>query len=218
MLEQELRRVARERILAFDQGDKSLWSQYVADGYVIATPSGKLVSKKQTLDSFSPAYDGYRDVFSFGDVHVSRDGPTAVMTYRINEYEYWDDVRYDIPQLRKTDTYIWRNNRWLILASQEHFLPAPHKRISVDSGSLDDYVGNFRLMRSLVYSISKVGSGLVMQENGHPEITVLTPQARDSFFVDGESRQIFFVRNSQGSVSALFLRDNEYDIRVPKIK
>ena len=48
-LEQELRRIARERILAFDLGGRNLWSPYVADGYIIATPSGPNKTKEQVM-------------------------------------------------------------------------------------------------------------------------------------------------------------------------
>ena len=118
-LTKTLQSVARERILQFDRGDAKLWSPYVADGYLIATPSGRLLTREEQIASFEPPRPGYRDEFTFEDVHVRREGDTAVMSYVINEYEFWDTQKYLIPKLRKTDTYVLRNGRWLLLASQE---------------------------------------------------------------------------------------------------
>lgn len=217
-LEQTLTKAARERILQFDRGDKSLWSPYVADGYLIATPSGPVRSKKQIVDSFGPPPNGYRDVFSFEDVHVSRDGDTAVMSYVINEYEFWDDKKYVIPQLRKTDTYILRNDRWLILASQETFVPPKYTEIPIDPALYKQYVGRYQLMRSLSYDVSVANNKLLLQEVGKSQRKVLVPMADGKFFSEGEAGQTIFVKDASGHVTHFLIHDNGYDIRVPKIR
>src|SRR6476620_9094987 len=58
-LEQELRKVARDRILAFDTGDPSIWSPVVDDSYIIATPTGPIRTKQQVMQGFRPPLPGY---------------------------------------------------------------------------------------------------------------------------------------------------------------
>jgi len=217
-LSAELQRIARERILIFDEGDAGKWSKYVADEYIIATPSGGVRTKKQVMDGFRPPLAGYHDVFKFEDVHVTRNGDTAMMSYKINEHEFWDDQRYDIPDLRKTDTYVLRDGKWLIVGSAEVFVPAEPKATSVDVSILNSYVGRYRLMRSLAYDITRSGNKLIMQEVGQTDKRELLPEGRDTFFSRGDSGKIIFRTDGRGRVTALIIRDNSYDIRVNKIK
>lgn len=217
-LESTLKRIARERILQFDRGDRGLWGPYVADGYLIATPTGAIQTRNQVMDGFEPLRDGYHDEFSFEDVHVRRDGDTAVMSYVIDEYEFWDDQKYVVPKLRKTDTFILRNNRWLLLASQETFMPAPYKEVSVDSSIYPQYVGRYRLMRSLAYTVSIQRGRLLLKESDKPNPKVLRALSTDAFFVEGESAQIIFVRGHEGNVTHFLIRDNDYDIKVPRVQ
>ncbi len=216
-LEKELKEVARERILAFDKGDKDLWSSYVADGYIIATTSGGIETKEQQIKGFRPPLAGYSDVFKFENVQVRRDGDTAVMSYVINEYEHWDNQKYVIPLLRKTDTYILRDGRWLIIASQSTFIPAERKAIKINPKIYDAYVGQYQLMHSLVYAVTREGDKLMMQEIGQPDKRELLPETQTTFFSKGDSGQIVFVKDAKGKITHLLIRDN-YDIRVKKIK
>lgn len=217
-LENTLKRVARERILQFDRGDRRLWSPYVAAGYLIATPTGAIQTRAQVMDGFEPPRKGYHDEFAFEDVHVRRDGDTAVMSYVIDEAEFWDDQRYVVPKLRKTDTFVLRNGRWLILASQETFMPAPYKEASIDPATYPQYVGRYRLMHSLAYDVSVLNDRLVLKESDKPDSKVLRPLSADAFFIEGESAQFIFSRDQQGNITRFVIRDNGYDIRVPKVQ
>lgn len=217
-LENTLTRIARERILRFDRGDRSLWGPYVAEGYLIATPTGTIQTRKEVMDGFEPPRDGYHNEFSFKDVHVRRDGDTAVMSYVIDEYEFWDDQKCVVPKLRKTDTYILRNKRWMLLASQETFIPAPYKEVSIDPGTFQHYAGRYRLMHSLLYTVSILDGRLFLKESDKPDPKVLRPMSADTFFADGESAKIIFVRDKQGDVTHFLIRDNDYDIKVPRVE
>ena len=216
-LEGELRTIARKRILAFDKGDTSVWSPYVDDSYLIATPSGGVRTKRQVMEGFRPPLAGYRDVFQFEDVHIRRAGDVAMMSYIIDEYEFWDDQRYDIPKLRKTDTYILRGGRWVILASQETFVPPERKTVPINPKTYDAYVGRYQLMRSLTYAVTREGDKLFMQEVGQPDRRELLPESPTVFFSRGESGEIVFAKGAKGNVTHLIIRDNNYDIKVRKI-
>lgn len=215
-LRSTLSALARERILQFDRGDRERWSRYVADGYLIATPFGPVRTKAGVLDGFGPPPTGYRDVFTFEDVHVSRDGDTAILSYVIDEYEFWDEHKYVIPKLRKSDTYVLRTGRWLLLASQETFMPPEYKVASIDPAVLPKYVGRYKLMRSLSYEVSLEGLHLLLREVGKPEAKVLLPLSTNAFFVKGASAQYIFATGVDSQVTHFVIRDNGYDITVPK--
>lgn len=217
-LESTLKRIARERILQFDRGDRLLWSPYVATGYLIATPSGAIQTRAQVMGGFAPPREGYHDEFTFEDVHVRRDGDTAVMSYVIDEAEFWGDQKYVVPKLRKTDTFILRNGQWLLLASQETFMPAPYKEASVDPSTYPQYVGRYRLMHSLVYEVSVQHDRLLLKESDKPDSKVLRPLSVGVFFIQGEPAQFIFVRDDKGRVTHFLIRDNEYDIKVPRVQ
>jgi hypothetical protein len=217
-VEKELTRIARERILLFDKGDPKLWSPYVAAGYFIATPTGSLQSKEQVMRGFRPPLAGYSDQFHFEDVHLARDGDTAVMTYRIVETEDWDGQKVTTRPLRKTDTYIRRDGRWLILASHETFYPAQPVQVSLSRERLSDYAGVYRLMRSLMYRVTAVDDKLVLQEIGQTDKINLLPESDTSFFTPGDTARYIFVRGNSGRVEQMLVRNAGYDLKAEKIE
>jgi hypothetical protein len=217
-LEKELTRLARERILTFDKGDPKLWSPYVAAGYFIATPSGTLQSKEQVMRGFRPPLAGYSDDFHFEDVRVARDGDTAVMTYRIIETEDWDGQKVVTQPLRKTDTYILRGGRWLILGSQETFYPSKPASVTVSRETLERYTGIYRLMRSLSYRISVADGKLVLQEIGQADKTELLPESETTFFAPDDTARYIFVPSADERVERMLIRNSGYDLKAEKIE
>ncbi|MBV9007853.1 MAG: DUF4440 domain-containing protein [Verrucomicrobia bacterium] len=217
-LEKELTRIARERILLFDKGDPTLWSPYVHPRYFIATPSAALQSKEQVMHGFRPPLAGYSDDFHFEDVRIARDGDTAVMTYRIIETEDWDGQKVTTQPLRKTDTYILRDGRWLILASHETFYPTKPSRASVGGERLSDYAGVYRLMGSLAYRVAVSDDKLGLQEIGQPDRIDLLPESDTTFFTPDDTARYIFVRGSSGRVEQMLIRNNGYDLKAAKVE
>jgi hypothetical protein len=217
-VEKELTRLARERILLFDKGDPKLWSPYVAPEYIIATPSGVLQSKEQVMRGFRPPLAGYSDDFHFEDVHVARDGDTAVMTYRIIETEDWDGQKVVTQPLRKTDTYILRDGRWRILGSQETFYPSKPVSVTVSRETLERCSGIYRLMRSLSYRISAADGKLVLQEVGQADKTELSPESETTFFAPDDTARYIFVPSADGRVERMLIRNSGYDLKAEKIE
>lgn len=221
--QKELMMLAYKRIEAFDSGDTSIWSPFVANEYIIATPTGKVITKADVMTGFGPALTGYRDVFRFEDVHIVKDSMVAVMSYRIKEHEWWGNQHNDVPDLRKTDTYIFRNGRWLLLASHETFYPVRRKAVTINPKTLDSYVGKYRVMPSLVYTISKENGKLMIQENTNPEkaeLFALSPnvffsQPDTGFFNEGGVGEIRFVN---GKEKRLLFRRYRATIIAQKIK
>lgn len=222
----ELSQLALKRIEAFDLGDTSIWSPYVANEYFIATPTGKVLTKADVMNGFGPPTRGYKDVFHFEDVRVVKDSLYAVMTYKIKEHEWWGNQNNDVPDLRKTDTYILRSGRWQLLASQETFYPVIRTPVTINPAIYNAYTGRYQVMPELVYTISREQNKLLIQENANSNKTELLPLSATAFFSlpdtgffnEGGVGEVVFVTDSKGYVNHILFRRYGTEIKAQKIK
>jgi hypothetical protein len=222
----ELMQLAHKRIEAFDLGDTSIWSPFVTNEYIIATPTGKVITKADVMHGFGPPMQGYKDVFHFEDVHVIKDTNVAVMSYKIKEHEWWANQDNDVPDLRKTDTYILKNERWLLLASHETFYPVVRKAIPINPKIYDRYIGRYQVMPGLVYTISKENNKLLIWENANSTKAELFPlsnnvffsQPDTGFFNEGGVGVVVFVADNKGNITSVAFRRYSAEIKTPKIE
>ncbi len=222
----ELMQLAYKRIEAFDLGDTSIWSPYVANEYIIATPTGKVITKADVMNGFGPPMQGYKDEFHFEDVHVIKESNVAIMSYKIKEHEWWGNQDNDVRDLQKTDTYILKNGRWLLLASQETFYPVVRKAITINPKIYDRYVGRYQVMSGLVYTISKENNKLLIQENANSAKAELLPlsvntffsQPDTGFFNEGGVGVVVFVADHKGKITFVAFRRYDAEIKASKIK
>lgn len=222
----ELMQLAHKRIEAFDLGDTGIWSPYVANEYIIATPTGKIITKADVMRGFGPPTQGYKDVFHFEDVHVIKDSNVAVMSYKIKEHEWWGNQDNDVQDLRKTDTYILKDGHWLLLASHETFYPAVRKAIVINPKIYDQYVGRYQVMPALFYTIFKQTDKLFIQENSNTGKAELFPLATNIFFCqpdtgffnEGGVGVVVFVTGNKGTGKHILFRRYGTEIKAKKIK
>ncbi len=222
----ELMELVHKRIEAFDSGDTSIWSPYVANEYIIATPTGKVITKEEVMKGFGPPLQGYKDVFRFEEVHVIKDSNIAVMSYRIKEHEWWGSQDNDVPDLRKTDTYIFKDGRWLILASHETFYPPERKAITINPKIYETYAGRYQVMPSLVYTISKENNKLMIRENSSTDKTELFPLSKNVFFCspdtgffnEGGVGFVVFNNDRNGRITHILFSRYGAEIKARKIK
>ena len=222
----ELMQLAYKRIEAFDLGDTSIWSPYVANSYIIATPTGKVLTKADVMKGFGPPTPGYKDVFHFEDVHVISDSDVAVMSYKIKEHEWWGNQANDVQDLRKTDTYIRKDGQWLLFASHETFYPFARKAVNTTSKSYHGYAGQYQVMPALVYSISQENKKLFIQENTNTDKAELLPlsnnvffcQPDTGFFNEGGVGIVAFVTDKKGKVKHISFRRYGTEIKAQRIK
>lgn len=226
LFKNQLMQLAHKRIEAFDLGDTSIWSPYVANEYIISTPTGKIATKSDVMKEFGPPLKGYRNTFDFEDVSVIKDSNVAVMSYKIKEREWWEKQENNVLDLRKTDTYIYKNGQWLLFASHENFYPPLRQTTTVNTKIYDSYLGQYQLLDSLFYTISKENNKLFIQENNNPQKVELFASAKNSFFNKanegffnlGGMGQVLFIKNNRGKVSYLVFRTYGIDIKAKKIK
>lgn len=115
--EQEVRKLERAWLDAYERHDAKAMNAIVADDFVITFPSGAKQTKPQILDSIkSPPSPANRQKFYTEDVQARVYGDTAILTGRVVS-EFQREGKTVREQMLYTDTYVRRNGRWQVVAS-----------------------------------------------------------------------------------------------------
>ena len=117
--EQEVRKLERAWLDAYEQFDAKAMDAIVADDFTITFPNGSTETKQQILDSIkaprnpaSPALKFYTE-----EVQSRVYGDNVVILMGRVITEYVRDGKQMKEQNRYTDTYVKRGKRWQVVAS-----------------------------------------------------------------------------------------------------
>ncbi len=129
--EQEVRKLERAWLDAYEQRDTKAMTAIVADDFVITFPDGSRQTKPQILDSIkaprNPASPSLK--FYTEDVQARVYGDTVILMGRVVT-EYLRDGKTVKEQSRYTDTYIRRQGRWQVVASHLSNVPQTERQSS----------------------------------------------------------------------------------------
>ncbi|HVF87578.1 MAG TPA: nuclear transport factor 2 family protein [Pyrinomonadaceae bacterium] len=144
--EQEVRRLERAWLDAYEQHDAKAMDTIVADDFVITFPDGSMQTKSQILDSIKAPRNRASLSLKFytEDVRARVYGETVILTGRVVT-EYPREGKTVKEQSRYTDTYIKRQGRWQVVASHLSNSPQPEQRsatVSSNSGAGRSLHGN----------------------------------------------------------------------------
>jgi ketosteroid isomerase-like protein len=116
--EEEVRKLEREWLDAYEQNDGGAMERIVADDFTITFPNGAMQTKPQLMVMVkSPRRAGQpRMKFYTEDVRSRAYGGTVILTGRVVT-EYERDGKTVREQSRYTDTYVLRSGRWQVVAS-----------------------------------------------------------------------------------------------------
>jgi uncharacterized protein (TIGR02246 family) len=116
--EQEVRKLERAWLDAYEQHDTKAMDAIVADDFTITFTDGSMQTKKQILDSIKAPRDPTRPPLKFytEDVQSRVYGDTVILIGRVVT-EYVRDGKTMKEQNRYTDTYVKRGGRWQVVAS-----------------------------------------------------------------------------------------------------
>lgn len=93
----------------------------------------------------------------------------------------------------------------------------PRPVVSVPSGTLESYVGQYPLAPTFTLAISRDGDRLFVQATGQPRVRLLAT-APDHFFIPAVAdAELRFERDSSGAVQAVVLRQGGVDQRAPRL-
>ncbi len=116
--EEEVRKLERSWLDAYEQFDVEAMQRIVADDFTITFPDGSIQTRPQIIAALKrprrPAQPAMR--FYTEDVQSRAYGETVILIGRVIT-EYQRDGQTVKEQSRYTDTYVRRNGRWQVVAS-----------------------------------------------------------------------------------------------------
>lgn len=116
---QEVRKMERAWLDAYEQHDEKAMDAIVADDFTITFPDGSIQTKSQIIASLKMPRrtGGPIPKFHTEEVQARVYGDTVILTGRVvTEYQR-DGQTISKEQQRYTDTYVRRNGRWQVVAS-----------------------------------------------------------------------------------------------------
>jgi ketosteroid isomerase-like protein len=206
----ELVQRSQELMDAVGAGDKAPFTKYYADDALIFDEKGRAMTKAQLVGDITPLPKGYSGSIKVVHPQSRIIGNTAVLSYDADEVEtIWGQrltARY-----HQTDTWMFRDGRWQIVASQTlryYEDPAPG---TADTRRYPDYAGTYELAPDVTMTVSVEGNKLYAQRASRPRAE-LVPEAEGIFFRIGVEGRVLF---RQG---VLIDRRNNEDVVWKKIK
>jgi ketosteroid isomerase-like protein len=126
--EEEVRKLEREWLDAYEQHNTAAMTMIVADDFVITFSNGALQTKPQLMSMIAnPNPTSPKMRFYTEDVKSRAYGDTVILMGRVVT-EYERDGKKVKEQSRYTDTYVKRNGRWQVVASALSNFEEPRKQ------------------------------------------------------------------------------------------
>jgi hypothetical protein len=110
-----------------------------------------------------------------------------------------------------TDTWLFRNRRWQIVASQVLRYYEDPETVGLKGEQLDEYVGRYQLAPGDVVVITRRGEQLYAQRASAKPYQLMA-ECVDLFFRPGAEGRRLFHRDSEGRVDAMIDRRNNEDL------
>jgi hypothetical protein len=105
-----------------------------------------------------------------------------------------------------------------IVFNAAYELPKERKEVAIDPKILEKYAGEYQLIQpNLIISITLENGKLLGQLAGQPKFS-LSPESETNFFSKDVNAQITFVKDAQGQVTGLTLRQGGGNFSAQKIK
>lgn len=213
---EELVRRTQELADAVAAGDHRPWNAYYADDAVYFDEKGHRYDKQTLVNELTPLPPGYVGSIRIENAKSRFFGDTAVVDYDMDEALTIHGQRLDNARFHGTDTWLRRNGRWQIIATQMlryYADPAPG---TIDKNRLDLYTGTYELVPGMTRTITREGDALYNQRGERPK-ELLIPETNDLFFRKGVEGRLLFHFGADGKVDQLIDRRNNQDIVWKKI-
>jgi hypothetical protein len=206
-----LRAIAQRLLDGVAVGDTALWGRYLAPEGRFTDEEGVTRDRAALLAEMRPLPTGFSGRIVVVDPKVLALGATAIISYDGAETEiiFGQTIatRYHM-----TDTYVRREGRWLMVASQTSVYPSEHTAVVADPSVFHEYVGEYTVGNALRFTVSTDGTHLYGGRPGRPP-DELHPLGGDRFFRTGLTRgELIFRRNAAGLVDAMLARRDNNDL------
>jgi len=209
--------VRRTQLLydAVASGDRTPWTQYLADDVMFFDEKGHDYDKPAMLATITPLPAGFSGIIHV--VHTkARFAPgVAIFSYDLDESETVFTAQLHA-RYHATDTWLYRNHQWQMVASQALRYYEDPAVGAVNASLLNDYVGTYELAPGNQMIITRSGDKLFAQR-GTAKPVELLPESTDMFFRAGIEGRRLFHRDANGKVDRVIDRRNNEDLLWKKI-
>ena len=208
--QEELVRRTQQLVDSIAVGDQAPWKTFFAEDAVYTDETGKTMDKPALVANVTPLPKGYSGTIKVEKPQSRIFGQTAILSYDLDETEtVFGQVLH--ARYHGTDTWLWRNGRWQIVAGQLlRFYEDPTVG-TINAAHLDDFVGTYELAPGVTLKVSREGAKLYSKRGDAPK-TDLQPESPDLFFRPGIEGRRLFRRDDSGKVDALIDRRNNEDL------
>ena len=179
--------------------DTAALRPHLADDLVwVLGANGKEVTKSQFLAAVSqPQVPAPR--FEVDSLRVKRIGDVAIVAYRRSDRRAVGAL--DVTTLtRALDVFVQVRRNWLLARHTQAWLVTPVAPVSLDSATLQPFVGRYEIGPGFVDNVHWEGGQLVATASGQAAGATLVPVSTTAFSPDGVGALILFERDTMGRV------------------
>ena len=198
--EQNITHTIRARLDAASRGDAAAWSRYV-DGRCLCGGERKADILRAMENRLPTVKIRYGDMT---DVEASVFGDTAVFRYRLTE-SVEVDGRLNQSEHWRTETYVRRARRWMLIAGAETPIPADPEIAVIEPKVLAGYVGRYEYTPGAVDVVTLEGGQLYVEPTGEPRRALFAEDAH-TFFAKGQPWRLVFRTGADGIATSLVFR------------
>ncbi len=208
--EQELVRRTQELFDAVAPGNPEPWKKYFAEDAMYFDEKGRSMDKAALVKDIAPLPKGYSGEIKVVHVKSHIEKSTAILSYDLDETEviYGQQLK---ARYHATDTWMYRNGRWQIVAGQVLRYYEDPAAGTGDPERWNDYIGKYELAPGITRTVSAENGRLYIQRTDRPPEELL-PEADCIFFRKGVEGRILFRYNGDHKVDALIDRRNNEDV------
>jgi hypothetical protein len=174
------------------------------------------MDKAALMEDLQPLPAGYSGTIRVAHPKSLLTGNVAILSYDCDEVEtvFGRELH---ARYHSTDTWMYRNEAWQIVASQTLRYYEDPAVGEVAEAMLNDYVGAYELAPGNVVTVTRQGAELYAQRNSGKPYQLL-PESPDLFFRAGVEGRRLFHRDAAGHVDMMIDRRNNEDLLWKKIR
>ncbi|MFP5245591.1 MAG: YbhB/YbcL family Raf kinase inhibitor-like protein [Thermoanaerobaculia bacterium] len=188
---EELVRRTQALLDAVAVGDRAPWNEYYADDAVYFDEKGRRMDKATLVADIAPLPAGYVGAILIENAKSRFYGDTAIVDYDLDESLTIHGQRLDNARFHGTDTWLRRDGKWQIVATQMlryYEDPAP---VAVDAKKLDAYTATYELAPGVQLKVWREGDALWAQRTGRAKAQLFA-ETEGLFYRKGvEGRYLF---------------------------
>jgi Domain of unknown function (DUF4440)/Domain of unknown function (DUF3471) len=213
---QDLSHRTQELLDGISTGDGTAHQKYFAEDCLFFDEKGRSLSKSSLVTEVGQLPEGYQVGLKQENAQSRIFEHAAIFSYDVNEDLVIFGQRLGA-KYHFTDTWIFRDAKWQIAASQGFRYYGDPAMSEVDTKQFSEAVGTYELAPGHTVAVSLQDEHLYYQRGNNPR-ELLLPEATGIFFRKGVEGRILFHYGKDGKVDYLISRRNHEDLiwkRIP---